>query len=759
MIYWFNPQSIQLGMRVELPIGRREELILDGDWDKDVMPFEKSVNFYGSFKQRLSGVPWEETEYFKKNVDQIESGMTKWGCKDREEFLTRCYSLEKVYVSIKDNGYIQIGDVDCISIALDRYGRPLFCNGRHRLSIAKLLNLPSVPVRILARHRNWVDFCNKVDAYAQSTVGKVYAPLAHPDLIDRGALHKARTQHIIENMLPSSQTVMDIGSHWGYLPTLIEQTGRHCVAVEQSQRFLYFMNGLRKANGLSFDVVSEDVFRYVGTGKKFDTVLALAIFHHFLKTEEQHEALRTMLRNLEMEELFLLTHAHNEAQMRGAYVNYAPEEFAQFIVDNSCLDWIVPLASFDGRVLYRIGKKANEHTYLKYDDDFKIVFFAFANGNTPHILDKVNGQFKGLRSCHPNSMCVVMGEGSDDVDVSRYDFNYIDLRHIPDGCQNKGSIAVTLLRKLAPDVVYMRYSVADEHLVLLCRSIPNIILEHQTKELDELIHLDKDLYLRELAMGTPCLHRAAGIVGVTPEIARYERARSGGRVTTRAMGNGIAPDAHPLSKRPKPAGRIEGLVVAEFRYWHGLDRLIAGFAAAPSVARKMLIHVVGSGAALEGYRDQICACGLEDCFVFHGALTPEQVDPLADRCAFAVGVLAPGRKRLTETAALQHREYALRGLPFLFAGSDVDFLARQPFCHVIPDDESPVDMLAMLGFAKQALQKPALRLHAREYALQNLDWAVKMQIPVSLCRYVMAKNHSPRQSVADGTTGNRLQDS
>ena len=43
-----------------------------------------------------------------------------------------------------------------ISVNIDRHGRYLFQDGRHRLAIAKALGVERVPVKVLVRHRNWV---------------------------------------------------------------------------------------------------------------------------------------------------------------------------------------------------------------------------------------------------------------------------------------------------------------------------------------------------------------------------------------------------------------------------------------------------------------------------------------------------------------------------------------------------------------------------------------------------------------------------
>ena len=45
---------------------------------------------------------------------------------------------------------------DDILIDVSRDGELLFVDGRHRLSIAKILGIDKIPVRVLVRHEKWV---------------------------------------------------------------------------------------------------------------------------------------------------------------------------------------------------------------------------------------------------------------------------------------------------------------------------------------------------------------------------------------------------------------------------------------------------------------------------------------------------------------------------------------------------------------------------------------------------------------------------
>lgn len=494
MIYWVSPTTIKYCLRNELRIYDHENSILPGDWDLDILPFQEKVIFYKSFNERLNGVEWEKTDYFKINVDQIENGEEKWGCRSAAEFLKRCLNLEKIYEDIKEYGFRQVGVEDCISVAVGRDGRLLFCNGRHRLTFAKILKIECVPIKIIARHTDWVEFCRQTDLYTQRHAGKIYAPIDHPDFTHTPAFHMGRSSHIIDHMIPTGETVLDIGSHWGYMPTLLERLGKKCVAVESSPEELFFMHKIQKANETNFEIINQDIFEYIGDGKKFDTVLALAIFHHFLKTEQLHSALVSLLQSLDMKEMFILTHKTSENQMKSAYANYEPDEFAQFIMDNSCLDTYHEIADFKGRKLLHIYQSCNQHLYPKLSADFRIIFLAFINATYPQIFNKVNGQFKGLKANHKNSHCIVIGNGNDSVDTSGYDFDFIDLRSYPDGPAQKGLIAAEILKRLSPDIVYMRYPVADVHLEYLTRCFNSIIFEHQTFELEELQKSNPSLF-------------------------------------------------------------------------------------------------------------------------------------------------------------------------------------------------------------------------------------------------------------------------
>ena len=137
---------------------------------------------------------------------------------------------------------------------------------------------------------------------------------------------------------------------------VLEDLGFECFAVEPDSINLHFLYKLRKAEKKAFHVVEKRLFEYQEK-TKFDIVLALYVFHHFLKTKQQFEQLKLYLDKLECNQIFLATHVENEAQMKGAYANFSADEFVDFILDYSGLSKKKYLSTdMYGRKLFVLSK-------------------------------------------------------------------------------------------------------------------------------------------------------------------------------------------------------------------------------------------------------------------------------------------------------------------------------------------------------------------------------------------------------------------
>jgi hypothetical protein len=342
--------------------------VLDGNWDRHIIEF-KDLSVYQAFCLRFDeSLPWEKTEFYQRVLKEVESGQIRWQCSNKKELDARFVGLDALYKDIRENGYKSQCELpekrhshhklyDDIGICIGRTGELIFQDGRHRLSIAKLLNIASVPVQVIIRHKQWQNFRSEILAYAQQNNGNVYAPLLHPDLADIPSTHgHERFTQIKENLPLTQGTLLDIGAHWGYFCHQFEYLGFECYAVEASEITAHFLEKLKIAQGRNFHIIKKSIFDYKEKND-FDVVLALYIFHHFLKTKDSYNQLIAFLRNLKMKYMILGTHSPQEEQMESAYKNYRPDEFADFIMANSCLTSRKLIGQTNDRYIYILSNE------------------------------------------------------------------------------------------------------------------------------------------------------------------------------------------------------------------------------------------------------------------------------------------------------------------------------------------------------------------------------------------------------------------
>lgn len=206
------------------------------------------------------------------------------------------------------------------------------------MSFAKILKLDKIPVRVTVIHKQWFDFRERILKYALSINNAIYTSLIHPDLQDFPTTNQDRFHSIKKYIRKDSITVLDIGTHWGYMSFKFAEMNKTCFAVEVDKRYFYFLEKLNSISKHKINLIYQDIFEFVKINNKFDTVLAFAIFHHFLKKEDLYNKFIVLLRTLKMKDMFFQPHNPNEPQMNNAYKNYNPQEFCKFIIEHSCLN-------------------------------------------------------------------------------------------------------------------------------------------------------------------------------------------------------------------------------------------------------------------------------------------------------------------------------------------------------------------------------------------------------------------------------------
>ena len=200
------------------------------------------------------------------------------------------------------------------------------------------------------------------------------------------------------------------------------------------------------------------------------------------------------------------------------------------------------------------------------------------------------------------------------------------------------------------------------------------------------------------------------------------------------ISNGVDFDSIPLHQPSSinHPSTLHLIGVAEVHYWHGYDRLIAGIGEyyKNGGRRDVFFHIVGGVGPSEMY-DSIHAPGfvelmekykIKDRVLFHGQLFGQQLDDVFNQCQFAIGSLARHRSGITNIKTLKNREYAARGIPFIYSEHDSDF-DTQSYVLKAPADESPISILSIIDFVDSFSMQP---IDIRQ-SVGHLRWKMQMQ--------------------------------
>ena len=167
-----------------------------GDWDRPQIRFDERAVPRGIRERFDEGKEWHETALYDAFLDQLDRFGNAWGYRRAEAFTQRCREIEELYRSLQKDGYRQQADLqqrtsiatrtDEINVDIARDGTLCWrCYGQHRLALAKLLEIDTVPVLVHRRHGDWQRQRDRLRT--AETVGENHEETAnepHPDLRD-----------------------------------------------------------------------------------------------------------------------------------------------------------------------------------------------------------------------------------------------------------------------------------------------------------------------------------------------------------------------------------------------------------------------------------------------------------------------------------------------------------------------------------------------------------------------------------------------
>jgi len=193
------------------------------------------------------------------------------------------------------------------------------------------------------------------------------------------------------------------------------------------------------------------------------------------------------------------------------------------------------------------------------------------------------------------------------------------------------------------------------------------------------------------------------------------------------ISNGVDFDSIPLhqpSTISHQPSELHLIGVAEVHPWHAFDRILTGLGYYKG-SLKVYFHIVGGvhpNHMAKTFLPLIEKYHLQDRILFHGQLFGDELTMVFNLCQFAIGSLGRHRSGIADIKTLKNREYATRGIPFIYSENDSDF-DWQPYVLKAPADESPIDIQKIIDFVDHFQMKP----EEIRKTVEHLTWKKQMQ--------------------------------
>ena len=172
--------------------------VMGGDWDGTLYRVTDHLRYRGLVERFVHGKDWRDTVIFQM---EVMNGKTTPALEIRvATFIEKCRRRDSLFESIKKNGVLPSSEISRdsrrhfdqgsernVSINIGRDGRLIFTRkGWHRLCIAKILDLRSMPVEVDLRHSEWQEIREEVrrSRHLGELSERARAHLTHPDLED-----------------------------------------------------------------------------------------------------------------------------------------------------------------------------------------------------------------------------------------------------------------------------------------------------------------------------------------------------------------------------------------------------------------------------------------------------------------------------------------------------------------------------------------------------------------------------------------------
>lgn len=122
-------------------------ILVGGDWDIAKVELESTPLYQSFYEHFMQDLPWEYTNYYT----QLNEGHLSQRVKSNGSVKDLLESYERLFILMKKTGFNKLNP---IVVHIGRDGELIRHDGSHRLTIAKLLDLPQIPVRVKLIHQD-----------------------------------------------------------------------------------------------------------------------------------------------------------------------------------------------------------------------------------------------------------------------------------------------------------------------------------------------------------------------------------------------------------------------------------------------------------------------------------------------------------------------------------------------------------------------------------------------------------------------------
>lgn len=152
---------------------------------------------------------------------------------------------------------------------------------------------------------------------------------------------------------------------------------------------------------------------------------------------------------------------------------------------------------------------------------------------------------------------------------------------------------------------------------------------------------------------------------------------------------------HPIKKT------LRLTCVANYTYWHGIDRLIKGILKYKG-NWNIVLNIVGEGKELGNLKR---LANNSKNIIFHGSKSGQELQHIFDTTDIAVDALGRHRSGVYYNSSLKGKEYVARGVPVISAvKTELDYLDDFKYYLSLPADDSDIEIKNIIQFYKSIYQ-------------------------------------------------------